>query len=1232
MNSIFSCPSCNIQTDSFVPDQRSDWFACCLCTNSRCTVSHFVACRLCECNNTGNNKHWYRNHLQRKEHKQHVRNLELASQNFNSNHLVTSNDNNTESPNPYDDITVQSNDDNNDALINNTSLYDDDNEVLNVDHDYDTNVVLHSNNVDTATIIHNGDTNESVTIPNDSNIDNHIVSIINKDGSTIINKQLLPSNNCCNLKGVVDSCHSIDQYIKYLQDTSKEVNKDMINQLALSEQTYKKHRDYFFACIENKGPNYVVHKSLGQSDHQYMQRNNINTMHALLQTKLCMSLTIEERTYYASILRTLLANPEQLIRNSHNSKSFDCSNIPKVSLCIDGNNSTKQLPLYAPCSAADIRTDLMEGQNSILSNLPTPEPQHDKPSGYIYIPLKESIIFMFASQNPPVPFLPFDGCVHAKSEKKNELLPELQSDFTGSTPNNCFFLEVIIWADGFLAHQFSVTSEASAHVCFITIGAPNGDQSGKNTFLVWLGPQKNSPENVEQLLVNEINRLSSSYFPVYHHKMKRVVNVKLKLFVFLGDKIEKYKRLGLLQGQAYCARFGYVGDLMHDFEKISCCDECQLHLLRNNVAETNKCSCCYSFDFSGKTYQPNKNYPTNSLFGVDDMILPYKIINLENLPAIMNKAFTNYVNREKGWTTKAAINSFLRSKGLCNTLQRQLTDNAARLLLYNNTLKEANGCTESALVCEIVSDFKNCPDDYKVPQCPHFWGLVHSAMYVRDYIDVPAHLLFLGVAKSLYKDIYTTFLSGTKKTKSFVSLLNDKLYVLSNAKIAYVAVKEKAGDKELKFTEFLSKHYTLLCRCSKWLFNHFGKSKADKNAVAVVPTHNRYFEYKKKEIFQFCQERLIACPLSDKTTEKNCRTWFCDMIIDPITSFADYNDEDISWFIYNENKTELNELIELDTDHRRMIFFNYICKHQSIPPKRLFVFHSDVSEMAMNMLTQLLHCIISRAMIGGEDIDRHVKLFLTQTNRIEQKMEKAASKSKKAASKSTKRKQDLPLIIGRMNFISLLNLQATVNRYGPMRLLWELGPYGEGSIPSIKKLISSTQIGYAVPVSKKYLNNIAIKNSFLQLKESTSAAVPTATQNKLTDRDGTAVCDAMYKTNNDCPIGQGCIIIPVVVSLCDETIYMYDKQFDQYRQCKIMNNNMPVTECGATYFYFQCTEHGTTVPSHALLSNDIVVGLMMRHSDTKHLYYVIRWDWTELIVAENDTIAFDSPRFEDCSY
>ena len=1175
-------------------------------------------------------EYWYHDHLKRKKHKEHARNLDATFRNNDTVYSLSSNDCNESLNSNVDNNEVERNNDssttpviignNQDRLSSIDVLsFNDDNEVSNVDDDnYDNNDI---NN--TTTIINECNNNESVTIHDDNEVSNNnninTINVLHSKNNDIDNNTTT-FNNCYNLKLVVDSCSSIEEYINYLKDTSDVVDKDMIYQLTLLEPTYHKHRDYFFACIENKGPNFFVHKSLGQSNHQYVQRNNSNTMHALLQTKLCMGLSIQERTDYASILKQLLANPEQLITNLHHQKSVNCNNIPTISINLDSNNSNTRLPLYTPSNASDIRTDLMEGKNSILNNLPTPEPQPDKPSGYIYIPVKETIIFMFASENPPVPFLPFDGCVHAKTEKGKELLPELQSNYTDSIPNNCFFLEVILWADGFLAHQFSVLSEASAHVCFITIGAPNGDQSGSNTFLVWLGPQRNSPENVEFLLVEEINRLTSSYFPVYHHKMKRIVNVKLKLFVFLGDKIEKYKRLGLLQGQAYGARFGYVGDLMDDFDKVPCCDACQLHLLQNDTEGTNTCSDCWAFNFSGKTYRPNKHYPTNSLFGSDDMILPYKQISLKKLPAIMTTAFENYVNREKGWTTKASVNSFLRSEGLCNTLQREIIDNAARRLLYNDTVREANNDPDSALLREMKFNFSNCPEDYRVPQSPHFWNLMQSQFDVIDCIDAPAHLLFLGIAKSLYKDIFSMFLSGTKKNKSFVTILNQKLSFLSHAKVSYIKVKEKAGDKELKFTEYLSKHYTLLCRCSKWLFNHFGKSAADKSATAVVPTHKRFFEYKKKEILQFCHERLIDCPMSDKETEKNYRRWFCELIENPIESFADYNDEDICWFIFNENQNSLFELLDLDTDHRRMMFFNYVQKYKRIPPKRLFEFSCDISDKVMTNLTQLLLCIVSRAMVGLGDIDRHVKLFLTQTNRIERLMEKASKSSKK-------RKQTLPLIIGRMNFISLINMQDTVERYGPMRLLWELGVYGEGSIPSIKQLISSTQTGYAVPVSKKYLNNHGIKNAFLQLRGTH------ATKKELTDRDGTIVCDAMCGTNKrDCPIGHGCFIIPIVVSLRDNKIYMYDKEYNSYRRCKIMTNNKPVTECGVTYFYFQSSNTDTTLPSNGLLSNDIIVGLMMKHSDAKYLYYVIRWDWTELIVDENNTIVFNSPRFENCSY
>lgn len=168
---------------------------------------------------------------------------------------------------------------------------------------------------------------------------------------------------------------------------------------------------------------------------------------------------------------------------------------------------------------------------------------------------------------------------------------------------------------------------------------------------------------------------------------------------------------------------------------------------------------------------------------------------MQHLPVVMTKAFNNYVNREKGWTIKAGIHAFLRSEGLCNTLQRKCTDNAARLSSHNNTLKETIGIHDSVLVRKMKLDFEICPSDYTIPSFPYFWDLFKSNLDVQDCIDAPAHLLFLGIARSLYKDIFSMYLSGTKKTKSFVSILNEKLSLLSKAKVTYIAVKEKLVEK-----------------------------------------------------------------------------------------------------------------------------------------------------------------------------------------------------------------------------------------------------------------------------------------------------------------------------------------------------------------------------------------------------------------------------------------------------
>lgn len=404
MNNDFCCPVCGIQTDLFVPDRRNDHFVSCQCYNNCCTIHQFIACRLCKSKNSGTGNNWYHTHLKRIPHNRHVRNLQSSSFTDDNNELIitdTDYDNNTVQSN-YDTTTSIINDGNNDDAKFSNNV----NDVLNFDIDFNKDIVQSSND-NSASFRNKYDNDESVDTNNKFTINKY-----NNDDTLSLNENneaLITSNNCNNYKTVIDSCPSIDECINYIKDTSKEVNKEMIYQLGLLEPTYQEHRDYFYACIENKGPNYVVHKFLTQSDHQYFKRNNSNTIHALLQTKLCMRLTIEERTYYASILKHILENQGQQQTESHRQNSSNYLNLSSISVNLNCNDNNIKVPLYVPTSALDIRVNLMEGKNSILQNLPTPIPIHHKSSGYIYIPIKETIIFMCASENPPVPFLPFDN-------------------------------------------------------------------------------------------------------------------------------------------------------------------------------------------------------------------------------------------------------------------------------------------------------------------------------------------------------------------------------------------------------------------------------------------------------------------------------------------------------------------------------------------------------------------------------------------------------------------------------------------------------------------------------------------------------------------------------------------------------------------------------------------------------------------------------------------------------
>jgi hypothetical protein len=90
-----------------------------------------------------------------------------------------------------------------------------------------------------------------------------------------------------------------------------------------------------------------------------------------------------------------------------------------------------------------------------------------------------------------------------------------------------------------------------------------------------------------------------------------------------------------------------------------------------------------------------------------------------------------------------------------------------------------------------------------------------------------------------------------------------------------------------------------------------------------------------------------------------------------------------------------------------------------------------------------------------------VKLYLTIFHRVD---------------KALGTKKNVPTVIKQMNLITLMNLEPTIDRFGPLRLLWEGGGMGKGSIPKVKNFIHDMKPNFSKmllhPIFKNWLSTI----------------------------------------------------------------------------------------------------------------------------------------------------------------
>ena len=1065
------------------------------------------------------------------------------------------------------------------------------------------------------------------------------------NNSSNIDDQLdVDRNNQCLPTDPYTICSNMD-YISALHDKPPPLP------IAIAPLFNEEEMDYFDACVNHVGHKFVTNQAMTLLTNAYEKDEKpVTSLYTLLLAKLSLEITGKQR----EILSTLLSH-------------------------VYHSGSDNNLQIFVPSCGNDIRNKIVDGRHSVKENLPIPKIVHFD-DGFIYVCLKSTIKHLFCSERPPNPFIPFSHSVHANTRRGKELLnpEEVAGSFTNSNgvyDNGgypIYPIKLMPWADDFEAFSVVKNNGQSVHVAFVTIGAIDGDHSGRYTFLLWMGNQKLSPTQVEQHFADQINSMNNSPFLVFSREHNCIVDVKPKLYAFLCDRPDKSKRLQLLNGGNTHACWSYSGEYYNAIDRSVLCQYCFSQLMKNEAIGSDAstpCNICYSLDFDLMKYLPHPDYPKEMITPEErpvgevatavshPLLLPFKKITIEGLKAACRVGFAQIKN--KLWSQKQLLR-YLRCEGINEDYSMLIYANGS-----NAALISLDFPTPAAVAELLLAN----PASFELPPFPPLWGIEQN--FTPDiFIDCPMHLLFLGTYKSLNKHHLPKFLTTISKKSTGIQFINVKLHYvmqelpkyLDQSKVHYLPLHPTCGGSDMNYGKWLSKNWISHQRVSKWIHADL-QSYGRHSTISSTISGKSFLTYSLSEIRRWCSTRAIPFPVELKKVAQ-ARTWFVNALSSYDKLFQHYTEDDILKYISQldnlndlEGKTYSEVQLMTSTD-LKIWFGTFVQIRKEFPPEIQPKFDVDSVRGDIQDLISLHHCIVSRVMHGctGLSVGRHVKMYLTIFHRVDKAM--GGSKTKAA-------------VVHQMNLITMLNLEPTINRFGPLRYLWEGGGMGEGSIPKVKQFIYDMKPNFARNAAASNLQKLSIENLLfsaykevqkemlsnkqqeldqhsLRLLQAVSKTVEKeANRNGCSDSfigstkhdepfsglDQGGEIASIYLTHEhtpqSCPVARGDLVVPVVIDVQDNTIFIVVKggMLVQVSLCLQDPKNI----LDGTFLHAQMLTTGNIAWSTKQRRN-LVCGLMLRHPDFSQHYYTVAMNWMEAAVSQLGLLSFILPRFRGATY
>lgn len=628
------------------------------------------------------------------------------------------------------------------------------------------------------------------------------------------------------------------------------------------------------------------------------------------------------------------------------------------------------VPVPLPTTMGDMKKMFGNSKYSIGKNIPMVKL---KKCGDYVVALPSACLKEALALGITELFYPNGNVKQSESPRGKELIGHALSTDVGKSGHYFELYHLYLWEDDLDPSNV----KDNRHKVFVQVlsVAPKDSKTHttRNTYIICLGPSNSDRTEAQRVIAEDLQMLGTG-ITCYRGKEKTAVPTIALVFSIHADSPAKASATFLLAGNSHNhTRFGVVGDITSaakgvdakgNFSKrLASCATCWQNRKDGSGISLN-CSRCFNWKFEGIPYAKPEDYPTCGLGAPVGKFLFLKKISFQSLERAHDTIFNNVSSGL--WKKKAWARCYGRTEGLNVDLVDRIYDNASKQV--------------------------------KIPY-PSTWG--YAAATLRCWLPVPMHLMFLGVAKSLFGEFILEWLIALKCKTSFTGEVRDRLELLSDLNLSWL--KAELLSRDGRYGRYISENYLAFVKVCKWLYGGL-ESLATTDKEYSDPAGKTLGEYSKANLRGWLKARRITIP-------RQCSK---EDLFDLCTSIVEGNGGTFPLIV---------------------------------PPKQQ---KSTVDEV--ESLISAMHTMTSRVMRSGsisnedaEDCDRHIKHFLSCLDQF------LLNTTTPGAESNDPSKVRLPAYITKFNFSNLLSIAEAMEAFFSLRIAWEGDGKGEGSLPLLKQ-------------------------------------------------------------------------------------------------------------------------------------------------------------------------------------